>query len=282
MDGILCDYDTGMFALEPHDEPVAHDMLAHLIEQQKAAYHEAAHAALSHALGHGLSSISLMTTIIEQDGRKTIGYHGKTGAKWGTGRVTISYHSPRQFLPVALVSGIVTAAGPAAERKYCLLNHLPVRVQLAAEGDHVIIERLAVKLEREGRSRAAFHRFIWRRAQLALEDPTIWGAVTELGETLNNSYWPGSSDVGKHRCTMPGEEARDILEAAGVRAHRDRPREVIDYPGAPSVRVNLEAFARAAAGIAPYPIATDQMLLTVEALEAVFKSAKSGAIAFVR
>jgi len=63
---------------------------------------------------------------------------------------------------------------------------------------------------------------------------------------------------------------------------RDRPREVIDYPGAPSARFNLEAFARAAAGIAPYPIATDQMLLTVEALEAVFESAKSGAIAFVR
>jgi predicted dehydrogenase len=62
---------------------------------------------------------------------------------------------------------------------------------------------------------------------------------------------------------------------------RDRPREVIDYPGAPSARVNLEAFARAARGVAPYPIATDQMLLTVEALEAVFKSAKSGAIEFV-
>ncbi len=59
---------------------------------------------------------------------------------------------------------------------------------------------------------------------------------------------------------------------------RDRPREVIDYPGAPSARANLEAFARAAAGGASYPISTEQMLQTVEALEAVFKSAKSRAI----
>lgn len=59
---------------------------------------------------------------------------------------------------------------------------------------------------------------------------------------------------------------------------RDRPREVIDYPGAPSARANLESFGRAAAGEARYPIATGQMLETVEALEAVFRSAKSNAI----
>jgi len=61
-------------------------------------------------------------------------------------------------------------------------------------------------------------------------------------------------------------------------ALRDQPREVIDYPGAPAARANLEAFARAAKGQARYPISTQQMLLTVEALEAVFRSAKSGAI----
>ena len=61
-------------------------------------------------------------------------------------------------------------------------------------------------------------------------------------------------------------------------ALRDRPREVVDYPGAPSARANLESFGRAVAGEAPYPIETEQMLQTVEALEATFKSAKSGAI----
>ena len=60
-------------------------------------------------------------------------------------------------------------------------------------------------------------------------------------------------------------------------ALRGRKREVIDYPGVPSVRLNLEAFARSTLGEAAYPITTGQMMMTVEALEAVFKSAASGA-----
>lgn len=59
---------------------------------------------------------------------------------------------------------------------------------------------------------------------------------------------------------------------------RDRPREVIEYPGAPSARFNLESFARACAGQGQYPITTAQMLETVAALEAVFKSTKSRTI----
>ncbi len=59
---------------------------------------------------------------------------------------------------------------------------------------------------------------------------------------------------------------------------RDHPRESVEYGGAPSARTNLESFARAAAGLAPYPISTDQMLLTVEAVEAAFESAQSGQI----
>jgi predicted dehydrogenase len=57
---------------------------------------------------------------------------------------------------------------------------------------------------------------------------------------------------------------------------RGKPREVKEYPGAPSARVNLEAFARAAEGLQSYPITTDQMLQTTAALEAVFKSTRRG------
>jgi len=64
-------------------------------------------------------------------------------------------------------------------------------------------------------------------------------------------------------------------------ALRDQPRTVIDYPAAPAARLNLEAFAHAASGGPAYPIATDQMLDTVAALEAVFRSAQADALADV-
>ena len=62
---------------------------------------------------------------------------------------------------------------------------------------------------------------------------------------------------------------------------RDKPREHREYPPAPAVRANLEAFARAATGGAPYPIAMEQMIETVAALEAVFTSAATHAVAKV-
>ncbi|MEP9353525.1 Gfo/Idh/MocA family oxidoreductase [Xanthobacter sp. KR7-65] len=57
---------------------------------------------------------------------------------------------------------------------------------------------------------------------------------------------------------------------------RGQPREQIEYPAAGAVRANVEAFAIAAGGGPPYPIATGQMIDTVAALEAVFASAATG------
>ncbi len=55
-------------------------------------------------------------------------------------------------------------------------------------------------------------------------------------------------------------------------------RAVTDYPLAFAVRTNLEAFAEAARGGAPYPLPHAQMLDTIAALEAVVRSAASGGI----
>lgn len=62
---------------------------------------------------------------------------------------------------------------------------------------------------------------------------------------------------------------------------RDQPREDKIYAPAPAVRLNLEAFATAATGGAPYPMDQAQMIETVAALEAVFVSAAQGGIARV-
>ena len=55
-------------------------------------------------------------------------------------------------------------------------------------------------------------------------------------------------------------------------------RESKEYPPAKAVLANLEAFADAAAGRAPYPVPQEQMIANVSALEAIFRSASSGKV----
>jgi predicted dehydrogenase len=57
-----------------------------------------------------------------------------------------------------------------------------------------------------------------------------------------------------------------------TRCRRGGKRESRDYPPTNAVRANLEAFADAAAGRAPYPVPQEQMIANVSALEAVFRS----------
>jgi predicted dehydrogenase len=52
--------------------------------------------------------------------------------------------------------------------------------------------------------------------------------------------------------------------------------ERTDHPPATAVRANLEAFADAIAGRAPYPVPPAEMIGTVAALEAIVKSARNG------
>ena len=59
---------------------------------------------------------------------------------------------------------------------------------------------------------------------------------------------------------------------------RGKDKEVQDFAPAKAVLSNLEAFADAAAQRAPYPVPQDQMIANVSALEAVFRSVKSGAV----
>jgi predicted dehydrogenase len=55
-------------------------------------------------------------------------------------------------------------------------------------------------------------------------------------------------------------------------------KTVKEYPPAKAVLANLEAFAEAASGGAPYPVPQEQMIANVSALEAIFKSAASGRV----
>lgn len=55
-------------------------------------------------------------------------------------------------------------------------------------------------------------------------------------------------------------------------------KQTADYPPAKAVLANLEAFADAALGRAPYPVPQAEMIANVSALEAVFRSAVSGKV----
>jgi predicted dehydrogenase len=59
---------------------------------------------------------------------------------------------------------------------------------------------------------------------------------------------------------------------------RGKERSSTEYPVAHAVLANLEAFADAAQGGAPYPVPQEQMIANVSALEAVFRSAESGLV----
>jgi predicted dehydrogenase len=59
---------------------------------------------------------------------------------------------------------------------------------------------------------------------------------------------------------------------------RNKEKMVKEYPPAKAVLANLEAFAEAAGGGAPYPVPQEQMIANVSALEAIFRSAASGQI----
>jgi len=61
-----------------------------------------------------------------------------------------------------------------------------------------------------------------------------------------------------------------------VTKRNSRP-QATSFAPAKAVLANLEAFADAAAKRAPYPVPQDQMIANVSALEAVFRSVKSGA-----
>src|SRR3954447_2506717 len=90
--------------------------------------------------------------------------------------------------------------------------------------------------------------------RLALLGSTGWMEIRDRSHPENSTGWGGTS------------------------VHRERPPATGLYPPHPAVRDNLEAFARAALGQAPYPVTLDEMLLNVRSFEAIQRSVRSGGI----
>jgi len=66
------------------------------------------------------------------------------------------------------------------------------------------------------------------------------------------------------------DETRTIIRLKGGKT------EVLDFPKIDSVLAEIDAFADAVAGVAPYPISTDEMVNTIASFDAVIRSIASG------
>jgi predicted dehydrogenase len=93
--------------------------------------------------------------------------------------------------------------------------------------------------------------------RLALYGSTGWMEIRDRTHPENSTGWDVSS------------------------VHRDETPTSVFFSPHPAVRDNLEAFGRAALGLAPYPVTLDEMLANVRSFEAIQRSVKSGTVEMI-
>ncbi len=121
------------------------------------------------------------------------------------------------------------------------------------------------------------------RAQLQTlkPDPDPWDSLSVLlefasgvGGTLaavrSTPIFLRIQAFGRHGSVEAIGRNELILRKSGTEPERRK------YPANDSVRVNLEAFADAVAGVAPYPVSPDQILAVNDAFVAIVESAAAG------
>ena len=133
---------------------------------------------------------------------------------------------------------------------------------------------------------------------------TVYASVRQLGSRLTNgdtlaalvSHRSGSHSLISAVLATPFEGRFAVYGTGGWaevrdKAHPEAPQGWVltvtskdgaktakDYAPAPAVLANLEAFADAAEGRAPYPVSQHDMIANIAALEAVFRSAATGRV----
>lgn len=206
----FCDYETGMGG----------DLDAGLNEDARrdlTAHHEAGHAVVSYAVGFGCAEIMLTTEIRFLDGRLQCRHEGghkpNQKAVWRIDR----RRSRRRFNSDLLALGIATAAGPAAQRSFCIARGYMPSNYTNVE-DRKQIDQFAESIATPARSRfvkSAYRRLVWRRAQLAVAEPRISLAITEVAGALND-LWPDVPSPGEITVTMHGAKVRQVARRSGV------------------------------------------------------------------
>jgi hypothetical protein len=129
---VFCDYHSGMFAFAPNGELQTTDAFDHFEERRVVAYHEAGHAVLLFALDAGLSRIALRTLILKAGDGPKIAHSGICFPRRHFNAQVLRLVDRRRFHDSLIIHGVTLAAGPAAERKFCLSSDARLEHMLGA------------------------------------------------------------------------------------------------------------------------------------------------------
>jgi len=156
-------------------------------------------------------------TIGVREGRKTYTLRGEYRGDMTRFNRLVPAGDDLAYSPSILAADVVSAAGPAAEQRYYVEQGALIDAFGASAGryDHLDGVERGLPLYGSGKP-LAYRRLVWRRARAALENETIWCAVTCLARELFDLF-PETDDLAEHGETMRGKEAVAIVRAAGVR-----------------------------------------------------------------
>ena len=135
---LFCSYLDGMFAHEPLGEGIG----AWWSETMATRYHEAGHAVVGYALGMGCTSIEIKESYDIYDGKLGVAVGGRVQGAPSIGKRLKKQIEKGAWCRATLIHGVNTCAGPAAERKYRILNDQPMDMLGAIEGDHNNIDNV--------------------------------------------------------------------------------------------------------------------------------------------
>jgi hypothetical protein len=214
----FCDYHHCTLANGSLDAPNFRRVrLEPAICKGATACHEAAHAVLSYALGFGVESVSVGVTIGLREGRKTYTLRGEYRGDMARFNRLVPAGDDLAYSPGLLAADVVSAGGPAAEQRYYAEQGAPVAALGDGAGRYGRFDDVARSLPFYGSGKpVAYRRLVWRRAQAALENETIWCAVACLARELFDLF-PETDDLAERGQTINGKEAVAIVREAGVR-----------------------------------------------------------------
>jgi hypothetical protein len=189
--------------------------------------HEAGHAVVSYALGHGCSRISLSTHTFEHHGGVAFAWDGmffsRTPKSLGVIRSNV--------VAWAIASGIVAAAGPAAElaiRLHCD-RMAAVQGNWRNSGDDASITKTSGAFAAAPGGDSVYREGVWRKAQEAIANRKIMAAIMAVAAELNENYWLTPSEcLGTRTNTMPGATARAIIRKEGITPGMLTPPQLIE------------------------------------------------------
>lgn len=164
-----------------------------LLDDLLMCLHEAGHAAVAHALDVGLDSVEIYP-------QPRVVFTKTWGRLYnrdlGRGALTRTL----------AVNVVITAAGAAAETRYCRTNNLPVRTLESGFNDMHQIGKVAHFIYEDGRHDAALRRFACRRAARIVADPIVWTAICDMADALYYDH-----------TTVPGATAMAMLRRSGLK-----------------------------------------------------------------